>query len=170
MAYSNVVEAKAADTAAGVGPYTTSSSIERRRLGISIAAAGAIATSHAYNVRYAILAFPAFVALVAAGIESFPTRRLRLMRFPGRGRPDDFPAPAPAVHASTGEPAEQLEAALRRLGGTEGSYWLLLSRTFHGDKRGELTKFSDRHFERELEFTSPGVVLVRYTAGSRTLP
>ncbi|CAN5126831.1 hypothetical protein BH23GEM2_BH23GEM2_04560 [soil metagenome] len=83
---------------------------------------------------------------------------LRIMRYPDRGRPGIAGFPGPYANPDD----DELASAFQRLGQAEGSYWLLLSRTFHSDRDGRLTAESDRLFTREAEFSAPGVRVIRY--------
>ena len=56
----------------------------------------------------------------------------------------------------------QLESGLKRIILDRERFWLFLSRTFHSDPKEAIRKYCDKHFRRDLHFSSSGVKLILY--------
>src|SRR5690606_32328402 len=173
------------------------------------------------NARYAILAFPAFVGLLAVGVLAIAARwplpglalaggvatlmlaalwnlhhdpryakedcRGVAALLAARAQPEDvvlvnagymgvavryyYPGPAPVVpiwypDASTDEPGvrAELDAAVRN----RDDVWLVLTRTFHGDRTGRLPALLAERFSEASRTELAGATVVHFTHGNVT--
>jgi mannosyltransferase len=81
-------------------------------------------------------------------------------------RPDLELRPYPGARGSGG-PAE-MTAGLQRLTGGHDRIWVFLSRTFHSDPEGEIERYFESNFTRELEHTGAGVRVMGYRQRGRS--
>lgn len=58
---------------------------------------------------------------------------------------------------------EKIPHVLLEMIADRGQFWLFLSRTYHSDPEGYISKYCEEHFIRKLEYISSGVELVLYT-------
>ena len=183
-------------------------------LPFTLTVAIAVLTANPFNVRYAIVPFPAFLLLVAIGLTSLERRRavalalaivavsgvaLHNLYFDPRYSKEDmrdlaaalraeaepadlvvvnaaymahavryyYPGPARVIGYPAGDrivvDAEKAATDLTTLADGHRSIWLVLTRTFHGDRAGTIERVLRTRFKLAAEHRWPGILAYRFS-------